>query len=651
MGAGKWRQSYAEDLRGRKVVILPDNDATGRQHAEAVARSIKGIAAEVRLLELPGRPANGGDVSDWLRLGGTAEALRKLVDDTPSWAPPSDGADGSGSGNGRHQGNGQGPPGPATGQADNRPVIRITTEHHEVIAQAVAALAAADLPAEEAVFQRGNMLVRVLREPADAKKMELNRQEGTPRIAPLPAALLDAFLTKTGRWMKRSKNDDGAWDYIQAHPPRWAILGVDALGNWPGIPLLEGIIEAPTLRADGSIIDVPGWDRRTGLLYEPAIEFPPIPDRPTRKDAQAAAELVHELVSQFPFMRFDSERGLGCHFAAWLAAVETVLARYSINGTVPLFLMDGNVAGAGKSLLCNLGAIIATGRVISCSPYPEGDREEMRKVAMSVALAGDRLVMFDNIPTGHAIGGAVLDAFVTARAWTDRVLGTPNRVTLPNNTVFLASGNNLRVRGDALRRVILCRLETSLPNPEQRDDLRIKEIENYVQHERGTFVVALLTILKAHADAGRPMDPGLKPTGFPAWDRVVRAAIHWATGADPAGTREELRGYDDDRSEALALIQGLETLCMILDRTGLTSAEVLSALKTDHLHNEELEPFRDLVKGWSRSGDLPTARILGNRFGKFRRRVFEGGKCLDAVDELRTGQAVWSVRTVNRPKS
>lgn len=37
MGAGKWRAEYSEAIRGRSVVILPDNDGPGRVHALAVA--------------------------------------------------------------------------------------------------------------------------------------------------------------------------------------------------------------------------------------------------------------------------------------------------------------------------------------------------------------------------------------------------------------------------------------------------------------------------------------------------------------------------------------------------------------------------------------------------------------------------------------
>jgi len=81
-GAGKWRTEYAEELRGRKVAILPDNDDVGRQHAVDVTRSLFGIAADVRVVELPGLPSKG-DVSDWadarlLELGDTRVVFKEL---------------------------------------------------------------------------------------------------------------------------------------------------------------------------------------------------------------------------------------------------------------------------------------------------------------------------------------------------------------------------------------------------------------------------------------------------------------------------------------------------------------------------------------------------------------------------------------------
>jgi hypothetical protein len=89
-GAGKWRPEFNEPLRGRHVVILPDNDGAGRLHAEQVARQLAGVAASIRILDLPGLGPKG-DASDWLDDGGTPETLRALVEATPEWTAPTDG--------------------------------------------------------------------------------------------------------------------------------------------------------------------------------------------------------------------------------------------------------------------------------------------------------------------------------------------------------------------------------------------------------------------------------------------------------------------------------------------------------------------------------------------------------------------------------
>ncbi len=86
-GAGKLRSEAAEALRGRHVVILPDNDEPGRAGAEKNARTLHGVAASIRILALPGLPADGGDVCYWLAAGGTADELRRLAAAAPLWEP------------------------------------------------------------------------------------------------------------------------------------------------------------------------------------------------------------------------------------------------------------------------------------------------------------------------------------------------------------------------------------------------------------------------------------------------------------------------------------------------------------------------------------------------------------------------------------
>lgn len=86
-GAGKWRDEYSAHFEGAaRVVVVPDNDRAGEDHARRVAESVRGVVPDVRLLQpLPGVPPKG-DVSDWIALGHTIAELWELVE-APARAP------------------------------------------------------------------------------------------------------------------------------------------------------------------------------------------------------------------------------------------------------------------------------------------------------------------------------------------------------------------------------------------------------------------------------------------------------------------------------------------------------------------------------------------------------------------------------------
>lgn len=89
-GAGKWVTGYTDQLRQlgvKKVAILPDNDVPGRQHAEAVAKSLTDAHIEARIVALPDL-ADKGDVSDYLAAGRTKDELLDLVRQAPLWTGP-----------------------------------------------------------------------------------------------------------------------------------------------------------------------------------------------------------------------------------------------------------------------------------------------------------------------------------------------------------------------------------------------------------------------------------------------------------------------------------------------------------------------------------------------------------------------------------
>ena len=82
MGAKKWRPSYTQVLRGAHVVLLPHNDKDGREHVISVADELVGVVSSLKVVELPGVPEYGGDLSDWIDAGGTEEDLEDLINRT-----------------------------------------------------------------------------------------------------------------------------------------------------------------------------------------------------------------------------------------------------------------------------------------------------------------------------------------------------------------------------------------------------------------------------------------------------------------------------------------------------------------------------------------------------------------------------------------
>jgi putative DNA primase/helicase len=91
MGAKKWKDTYNELLQGKHVVLIPDNDQEGREHMAQVGASLNGVAASLKLLELPDLPSKG-DVSDWLvkfpDQESAAERLSMMIEGADPYEPP-----------------------------------------------------------------------------------------------------------------------------------------------------------------------------------------------------------------------------------------------------------------------------------------------------------------------------------------------------------------------------------------------------------------------------------------------------------------------------------------------------------------------------------------------------------------------------------
>jgi putative DNA primase/helicase len=61
-----WLSDYTEALRGREIILIPDNDPPGWRRVSIIAKALFGSAARIRVFDLP---TNTKDISDWFAAG------------------------------------------------------------------------------------------------------------------------------------------------------------------------------------------------------------------------------------------------------------------------------------------------------------------------------------------------------------------------------------------------------------------------------------------------------------------------------------------------------------------------------------------------------------------------------------------------------
>lgn len=500
-------------------------------------------------------------------------------------------------------------------------IIVIGTDEYRVNDQAITALATSPY-----IFQRGGKLAHVVRDIGELNAIE--RPKDSPTIINLPLPRLRELLSEVAAFV----NIDAEGKATPARPPVWCFTAVDARGQWPEIRRLEAVVETPVLLADGTVLQKPGYDPRSGLLYEPQTVFPPVPDQPSKADAMLACDALREVIVDFPF-KSDA------HASAWLSGVLTPFGRQAFRGPAPFHLVDANVRGAGKSLTTDCIAEIVTGREFPRTSAPDAD-EEFRKVITSVAILGEQIMLLDNIE--GAFGCSSINAALTATSWTDRILGKSEMIrNLPLRTVWYGTGNNVQPHGDTARRTCHIRIESREESPEERTGFRHPNLLAWVRTERPRLVVAALTVLRAYCIAGRP-DQKLTPWGsFEGWSGLIRSALVWAKQPDPAQTRIELRQQSDrDASTLRLLVTGWEEVDW--NHRGITVAAAIKALEAEP---EQYEPLRAAFTELTPAGKPFSARGIGMRMAAYRQRV-TAGKYLDSWDDTKLGK-VWKVYAVD----
>lgn len=470
-GAGKWKARYSGALKGRGVVIIPDNDRPGRDHAELVAKSLRGIAATVKVIALPDLPEKG-DVSDWLDRGGTRETLLDLIATQD--------------------------PEQAFKEEISRSVIQISGRQlQDLVAEAWDTILATNDPPR--LFRTAGGVARVVT-TGDTAHLEL-----------LDETIAYGLLIRTADWFTQRGGQD-----VAVKPPKE--IAKDLLVNpHLDLPWLQGVINTPVFDKGWHILTASGY-HQNGHLW---LALPKdagtidIPTYPTEDQVGwARSLLLDHLLVDFPFAS-ESDR------AHAVAALLLPFTRAMFDGPTPIHLIEAPTPGSGKSLLAELISIITLGSALACTTLTNNE-DEIRKKLTAVLSRGSPIIAVDNLQGG--LWSAQVAAAVTAEFWEDRLLGKTQMVRFPNRALWLVSANNPKLSMEIARRCVRIRIDPGQEQPWKRTGFKHDPIREWARHHRWDLVRSILILVQHWIASGAPHAE--KTLGsFEAWARVMGGMV------------------------------------------------------------------------------------------------------------------------------
>lgn len=376
-----------------------------------------------------------------------------------------------------------------------KPLIMVGTKGlAETTDQAWAALLAANSP--PVLYRQGDVLVRVAK---DAKT-------GGPCLRVINHHRLRLRLARVAEWAKPVRGS-----LNPAFPPS-AVVDAMLADDDAALPVLRRIVSVPVFAPDGRLLDAPGYDGPSCILYLPpeGLNLPTVPEVPSEMDVVKARELVLEMFCDFKFV------GAADRTAA-VALLLTAFARGLVDGPVPMFMVEKPTPGTGASLLMDCIGHVVFGHVMEKIPEA-GSEEEWRKRITASLLLSPPYVVLDNLRQKLQSGS--LSGAITSGIWRDRELGVSRMVTLRVECIWVGTANNPKVSKEMSRRIVPCRMDAKVERPWERTGFKHDPILSWITEHRGDLIWACLVLIRHWLAAGRR--PGQAKLGsFTEWAQAL----------------------------------------------------------------------------------------------------------------------------------
>jgi hypothetical protein len=359
-------------------------------------------------------------------------------------------------------------------------------------------------------FNNPPSLFTVADHPARIKQS----RSGAASVEDLNVDSMTRYCSRSAYWYKL--NTGGQMGPMEVEQPPPQVVMRDMLTDpEPPLPNLKRITRAPMFGRKGQLETQPGYQPSTEHYFHASgFDLPPIPEHPTQAEAQTAAEWIFdELFVDFPFS--GPHNGLA-EIAHAYSCLINPFVRDLIDGPTPMYLIEAPSPGAGKGLLAHTLTYPALGAPPVLMPDASNE-EELRKRLMGSLMALPEALVLDNIAT--SLDSPSLASALTAREFTDRVLGRSEIRTIPVTCTWLATGNNPSKSGEMARRTIRIRLDPGVERPEERTVFRHADLEQWIHEHRAEIVGKVLTMVRGWVAAG--MQPGKQTLGsYGSWARV-----------------------------------------------------------------------------------------------------------------------------------
>lgn len=321
------------------------------------------------------------------------------------------------------------------------------------------------------------------------------------------------------------------------------------------LPELKGIYFAPLFSQFGELVQSDGYDKGTGfyLRLSPEVRSIQVSEEPTAEDVEQAKRiLLDELLGEFPFVK---TRGAdGAEFEAdKVNAVCLILEPYvrEMTGKTPLYLIDKPTHGTGAGLLAKLSSIIADGRPARAITMDQDDKE-FKKTLFSELLSLSRFIYIDNVE--YKIKSPTLASMLTEPEHTQRLLTTNTMATVEPHCSWIATGNNVAVNPDILRRTVPVRMDAGLERPWERSGWRHPDLVRWVEENRSHLIWACLVLVQNWISSGSV--PGTKKIGsFHRWCEVMGGILSSAGIPGFLDNLDSFYSLNEDTSDLGEFIQ------------------------------------------------------------------------------------------------